>query len=186
MDDGSIKVIKGPMFSDKTTNLIKEMREAKSRYGSHNILALKHSTDTRYDAEKIVSHAATTEKAIAIPDLDIARGIVNYFVNIKVIFIDEGQFFKDLAQFCQQMRDAGKHVVVAGLDKNYLREDFEPIKELSKIANIEEKLYAKCDICKKRAPFTARREKEQVTNKNEKIIIGGADIYYPTCGKCKY
>ena len=179
MDDGSIKLIYGPMFSKKTTELINGIRRDKEKYGYHNVLAVKHSIDTRYDAEKIVSHDDSSEKAIAVPNLLIVRGIINYYSNIRVIYIDEGQFFTDLYEFCINMRDSGKHVIVAGLDKNYLREDFAPIAQIKEIANILVHQYSVCTDCNKKAQYTFRTQ----DLKNE-IVVGGSDIYIPVSSKC--
>lgn len=179
MEEGSIELITGPMFSKKTTKLIALIRKAKLKYGSANVLAVKHSIDDRYDAEKIVSHDANTEKAIAVPNLSIVQGIINYYSNIKIIYIDEGQFFADLRPFCEHMRDSGKHIVVAGLDKNYLREDFRPIAELRTITNIETVLCAKCVDCNKKAQYSFRN-----TDDTSTIVVGGAEKYVAVCGHC--
>lgn len=179
MDDGSVKVIYGPMFSRKTTVLINGLREDKQKYGMHNVLAVKHSIDDRYDLEKIVSHDNNSEKAIAVSNLNTVQSIVHYFNNIKVIYIDEGQFFPDVAEFCEEMRDCGKHVIVAGLDKNYLREDFPSIKQVKSMANIKTHLYAKCVSCGKKAPYTYRK-----SEKRSEILVGGSDIYQAMCTKC--
>lgn len=189
MDDGSIEVIKGPMFSRKTTTLIKKIREGRQTYGQSNVLVIKHSLDTRYDLEKIVSHDNATEKAIAVSDLSVVHGIVNYFDKIKMVLIDEGQFYdsNELRKLCEFLRDAGKHVVVAGLDKNYKRENFPTIENISLIANIEHTLSAKCTKCNNKAPYTAKR-KEKTTelnaNLNSDIVIGGAELYFPLCNTC--
>jgi thymidine kinase len=179
MDDGSIEVICGPMFSKKTTKLIALTRNAQQKYGAPNVLAVKNSIDNRYDLEKIVSHDGTSEKAIAVPSLDVVRGIVNYFTNIKIIIIDEAQFFHNLREFSSEMREAGKHVIVAGLDKDWQQNDFKSMFELRRIANIETLLYSRCTDCKGKASYTFR-----VINSKDDILVGGADFYTPVCAKC--
>jgi len=48
-----------------------------------------------------------------------------------VIGIDEGQFFDErLVEIVEQLAGAGKQVIVAGLDTDYLRRPFEPIPRL--------------------------------------------------------
>ena len=49
----------------------------------------------------------------------------------QVIGIDEGQFFDErLVEIVEQLAGAGKQVIVAGLDTDYLRRPFEPIPRL--------------------------------------------------------
>ena len=42
----------------------------------------------------------------------------------QVVGVDEGQFFPDLVEFCDSMANAGKQVVVAALDGDFLRQPF--------------------------------------------------------------
>lgn len=41
--------------------------------------------------------------------------------NYGVIGIDEGQFFPDIVDFCEEMANAGKTVIVAALDGTFQR-----------------------------------------------------------------
>ena len=50
--------------------------------------------------------------------------------NYDVIGIDEGQFFKDCVDFCEQAAEEGKIVIVSALSSTYQREGFGSILDL--------------------------------------------------------
>jgi len=98
-----------------------------------------------------------------------------------VIGIDEGQFFPDLAEFCELAAHEGKVVIVAALDGTFERELFPATAELLPLAENVTKLTAVCfvDNCGAPAPFTWRMgEQRQVQ------VIGGRELYQPVCRDC--
>ena len=96
-------------------------------------------------------------------------------------FIDEGQFFSDLFTTVLKLVDNyKKHVVVSGLDGDYLRNPFGDIIKLVPHCDRLDKLKAYCCKCNNgtSAPFTKKTEK----NKSTAVIdIGGNDKYVPVC-----
>ena len=94
-----------------------------------------------------------------------------------VIGIDEGQFvsqvewlssaiadffpssscqFPDIVEFCEEMANDGKMVIVAALDGTFQRKPFGPILDLVPLAESVIKLKAVCMVCFNDAAFTKR------------------------------
>jgi thymidine kinase len=86
---GVIQVIFGPMFSGKTTELVRRMK----RYSvaKHRCLLVKYSADTRYSVEHVATHDRQVAAATACARLtDVEAEARDY----NVIGIDEGQFVR--------------------------------------------------------------------------------------------
>ena len=84
---GCLQVIFGPMFSGKTTELMRRIR----RYGiaKKKCVVIKYKADTRYDAEQAVTHDSVMCPAIPCTTLSEAEKAV---ADADVVGIDEGQF----------------------------------------------------------------------------------------------
>ena len=96
-----------------------------------------------------------------------------------VILINEGQFFKDILEFCTKYCDTHKkHIVVCGLDGDYLRKPFGQINDLISMADEITKLKAFCTECNDgtSAIFTWR-----LSSNKEQVSIG--TDYVPLCRK---
>ena len=171
-----IEVIFGPMFSGKTTELLRRVR----RYNIRDDRCILFKTrDSRYpeDFDKVVSHDQTNWlHAIAcdrlFDELQAAK-------EADVIGIDEGQFFPDLAEFAESMARMGKIVIIAALDSDYRREAFGSILSIVPKAESVTKLSSICYICKEDASFTAR-----LTSETEVKVVGAFDKYRPVCRAC--
>lgn len=87
--EGSIHVIIGPMFSGKTTELIRRVRRHVT--AAKKCLLVKYKGDNRYTEDPLLStHDQTRMAAKAVSALvEIANAAWHY----DVIAIDEGQFF---------------------------------------------------------------------------------------------
>jgi nicotinamide riboside kinase len=81
------KVILGPMFSGKSTELVRRLK--RFQVARHDCLVIKYSKDKRYDAEKLATHDKQLFPAVAAEKLyDIREQVEEH----SVIGIDEGQF----------------------------------------------------------------------------------------------
>eukprot|EP00897_Mesotaenium_endlicherianum_P010911 jgi/Mesen1/9849/ME000070S09135 len=97
--------------------------------------------------------------------------------HIDVIGVDEGQFIKDLGEFCREAADFDhKTVYVAGLDGDFLRRKFGDVSDLLPVADSVTKLAARCEVCGGRALFTLRKSSNMATE-----VVGGAEVYMPVC-----
>jgi len=171
---GQIQVIFGPMFSGKTTELLRRIK--RYQIANHSCMVVKYEKDNRYDADGVATHDRQTLRASACSVLaDIKRKAEDY----SVIGIDEGQFFPDIVEFSEEMAGQGKIVIVAALDGTFQRKAFGPVLNLVPLAESVVKLNAVCMHCYKDAAFTKRLGAEKKVE-----VIGGADKYMAVCRDC--
>jgi len=171
---GQIQLILGPMFSGKSTELIRRLK--RYEIARYYCLIVKYAKDVRYDHESIATHDQQTLKAISTDKLkDLKVNLEDY----DVIGIDEGQFFPDIVEFSEEMANKGKTVVIAALDGTFQRKAFASILELVPLAEHVIKLTAVCMNCFGEGSYTKR-----ISADKEVEVIGGADKYMATCRSC--
>jgi thymidine kinase len=73
----------------------------------------------------------------------------------------------------------GKRVVVAGLDKDYLGNPFEPMPQLMAIAEYIEKTLAICMKCGNPANYTQR-----LVESSDRVLVGATGTYEARCRRC--
>ncbi|KAK3090711.1 hypothetical protein FSP39_013954 [Pinctada imbricata] len=167
-------LIFGPMFSGKTTELMRRMK--RYQIANYKCLVIKYSKDDRYDKSGIATHDRQTLPALPADQLsDIALEAENY----EVVGIDEGQFFPDVVQFADEMAEKGKIVIVAALDGTFQKKGFGDILNLVPLAESVIKLTAVCMNCNSEGSFTKRKGSETAIE-----VIGGADKYLAVCRLC--
>ena len=177
VEGGKIKLIIGPMFSGKSTLLTDTVR--KFVYEEKKTILVNFAADTRYDKEgKIVTHEQVKYNALTCYSL---KDKYDELLKYDVIGIDEGQFFPDLVEVCDELCKNGKIVVVSALSGNFKMEPFENVSKLIAKADKIKLLKAYCYFCHKRAGFSLRT----IRNDNE-ILIGAADMYRPVCKACHF
>ncbi|MCQ2148925.1 MAG: thymidine kinase [Bacteroidales bacterium] len=172
---GSVEVICGSMFSGKTEELIRRLKRA--QFANQKIAVFKPLTDNRYSDEDVVSHDLHSVKSrpVASPEemLDIPG-------DIQVVGIDEAQFFDDsLVKVCQTLANAGKRVIIAGLDTDFLGNPFGPMPDLMAIAEDVQKVHAICVKCGSLANHSHRLSKDR-----NLVVLGEKDLYEPLCRHC--
>eukprot|EP00055_Hartaetosiga_balthica_P007150 m.24196 g.24196 ORF g.24196 m.24196 type:complete len:231 (-) comp5628_c0_seq1:360-1052(-) len=172
--NGSIHLIFGPMFSGKSTELIRRMK----RYSiaDHDCVVIKYSKDTRY-GDGVRTHDSQHLSAVACSKLE---EIMDSLDDIDVIGIDEGQFFPDVVSFSETMANLGKHVIIAALDGTFQRKPFNNILELVPLAEKVVKLNAVCMQCKNEEAAFSKR----IGAETEVEVIGGTDKYLAVCREC--
>jgi thymidine kinase len=173
----SIELIIGPMFSGKSSELIRRIRQMKVI--NYKYIIIKPKIDFRYETNKIVSHNKESEDCIIIDDLnDISD---NDIIDFNSIIIDEGQFLinlkKKVLYWCEILN---KNIIIGGLDGDYKRNPLGEILDLIPFATTYTKLTALCKKCNNGTPaiFTHR-----IINNNNQILIG-SDEYIPLCRVC--
>ncbi|THG11953.1 hypothetical protein TEA_026275 [Camellia sinensis var. sinensis] len=164
---GEIHVIVGPMFAGKTTALLRRV-ESEGNNG-RNVAIIKSSKDTRYAVDSVVTHDGTKFPCWALPDLLSFRqkfGDEAYAKLHKLdvfdifwmwIGIDEAQFFGDLYDFCCKVADHdGKTVIVAGLDRDYLRSlsTARAVNSISQNFDLENKILVAPSALLEQSPWT--------------------------------
>lgn len=179
---GSLTVFTGPMFSNKTSNLISSITCYADISEKHLTLLINHSFDNRSD--KVISSHSSNYKGLSAKVKVVSETFLSD-VNVNdydIIGVDEAQFFEDLVPTIKKWLKMGKQIVVSGLDSCGEGEIFGSIHELVHISDSFTKFNAYCTICKDQhnkitpAPFTSKRR-----DTASKVTIGGSDIYYPTC-----
>eukprot|EP00735_Rhodelphis_limneticus_P013298 TRINITY_DN6910_c0_g1::TRINITY_DN6910_c0_g1_i1::g.13363::m.13363 TRINITY_DN6910_c0_g1::TRINITY_DN6910_c0_g1_i1::g.13363 ORF type:complete len:268 (+),score=34.48,sp/P04184/KITH_MOUSE/61.02/2e-64,TK/PF00265.13/1.4e-63,AAA_14/PF13173.1/0.0011,DBD_Tnp_Mut/PF03108.10/0.85,DBD_Tnp_Mut/PF03108.10/3.9e+02,DBD_Tnp_Mut/PF03108.10/5.1e+03,AAA_10/PF12846.2/0.26 TRINITY_DN6910_c0_g1_i1:71-805(+) len=174
--NGSIQLILGPMFSGKSTELVRIIR----RYGiaGRKCLVIKYKNDTRYSDECLSTHDRQMIPAIALERL-LPDALSFHVDDIDCIGIDEGQFFPDIVQFCEEMANRGKTVVVSALDGDFQRKPFGSILELVPKCEGVFKLTSVCTHCGADAAFSKR-----IVPGTQVEDIGGSDKYVAVCRPC--
>lgn len=89
---GSIEVIFGPMFSGKSTELLRRVK--RNTIAQKKCLLISYAKDNRYSSENVVStHDKQMMKALKCMTIEEA---LPHYKDYDVIAIDEGQFFVDV------------------------------------------------------------------------------------------
>jgi len=187
--NSSIDVIIGPMYSGKTTELIR-LLNIYSEIGM-KVLYVNSALDDRDGDAAFSTHnpALTVNKSridsVKTTNLnDIMRNCHSY----DIIGIDEAQLFVGLKRFVLTMAENyGKKIIVAGLNGDFKREPFGEILGLIPVCDNVIKLYPFCQTCSQKpekvvrvAQFTKRIGSDMETV----VVIGGKMTYIPVCREC--
>lgn len=181
---GRLDIILGPMFSGKTTQLLRDLLVA-SELGQ-KVLYINHTFDKRGDVFS-THHPFLVSKnntGIDFVSLETLKGVRKE--EYDVIGIDEAQFFDEdyLFEFCKTHCDVYKrHIIISGLDGDSNREPFGRILSLIPICDSVVKLKSYCSNCgskKTKAIFTHRKDQFDT----DKIKVGGKNEYMPLCREC--
>lgn len=172
---GKIQLILGPMFSGKTTELIRRL--CVQRAADRRCIVLKPDRDSRYSKAHITTHDRVKLEALSVARLFDAEYEAR---DVSVIGIDEAQFFPDVVPFCEKMANAGKLVIVAALDGTFERKPFGRVLELVPLAEDVAKLAAVCAMCHESASFSGRTQPD-ITSVE---FIGGSEAYQALCRSC--
>ncbi|XP_016118816.1 thymidine kinase, cytosolic-like isoform X2 [Sinocyclocheilus grahami] len=171
---GQIQVTVRSMYFAMSTELMRRVR--RFQVAQYSCLLVKYAKDTRYSQTGMATHDMSTMEAVPASCL---RDVRTLALQACVIGIDEGQFFPDTVEFCEEMANMGKTIVVAALDGTFQRKAFGNILNLVPLAESVVKLNAVCMQCFKEAAYTKRLGAEQ-----EVEVIGGADKYHAVCREC--
>lgn len=175
MSGGWIEVITGGMFSGKSEELIRRLRRA--QIARIPLQVFVPGIDTRFDPNRVISRDNRKFDAVVVNSTDEIRQ--QFDTSAQVIGIDEVQFFDDrIVDVCMEMADAGKRVIVAGLDQDYLRRPFGPMPALLAVAELVSKMHAVCVQCGSPAHYSQRLEG------GDALIEVGDSTYEARCRKC--
>ncbi|XP_030064513.1 thymidine kinase, cytosolic isoform X2 [Microcaecilia unicolor] len=164
------------MFSGKSTELMRRVR--RFQVAQYKCLVVKYDKDVRYSMNRLATHDRNLMDAVSAGRL---RDVYQEAMASAVIGVDEGQFFSDIVEFCEEMANEGKTVIVAALDGTFQRKAFGGILNLVPLAESVVKLNAVCMECFREAAYTKRLGAEK-----EVEVIGGADKYHSVCRHCYF
>ena len=186
----NIRVITGPMFAGKTTELIKTIEC--DNYNPEQKLVFNFKGDTRYSVKNnIASHDKKFIPAYRITDYN---EITEYLTNkTAVIYVDEAQFIKNLkpwlnSKLIQDYLLINKgYLVICGLNLDIYGNDFNP--ELSWLINSVNRkqanyLRAKCYLCNDNADYTILLNENQNgkdISTTDNVLVGTKETYQPVC-----
>jgi thymidine kinase len=147
----SLTLIIGPMFSGKTTELLRIVERAEAI--SRTTIVINHSIDIRYTdiSSSVSTHTKRTHDCIPLDSLEkiFEKEYYTILEKSSLIAINEGQFFTDLYPAVMKLVEYHhKDVVVCGLDSDYLRKPFMSILSLIPLANSLIKLTSLCSECR--------------------------------------
>ena len=177
---GYLEIILGPMWSGKTSALLKIYRQYS--FCKSKICVINYEADTRYSRTMLSTHDKEMIPCIlGVSMEEIMKNHKDEIENSDVILINEGQFFSDIVPFTIKMvEEERKKVYICGLDGDFKRDKIGNLLDLIPMCDKMTKLHALCSMCKDGtlAPFTFRS-----TCETEQVLIGN-DIYMPLCRSC--
>lgn len=174
MTRGKLEIVFGPMFSGKTTELIR--RIDRHRVIGNRVLVLNSSLDSRC-GDEVKSHNAECVEAKKVRSLldEITEDDIR---NIDVVAIDESQFFTDLVPFVEWIVQKGLDVLVMGLNGDFQQKKFGHILELIPISDEVTQLHGLCTDC---SDGTHGNFSVRCTLDQEQTMIGAKDTYKCVC-----
>jgi thymidine kinase len=173
---GWIEVICGPMFSGKSEELIRRLRRAK--IARKRVQVFKPAIDKRYSEGEIVSHGDLRMDSEVVNGPEDVMALLDW--RTEVVGFDEANFLgAGMIELAGRLADAGKQVLVAGLDTDYLGRPYPPIPDLLALAESITKTLAICVRCGNPAKHTQR-----LVESNDLIVVGAAGMYEARCRRC--
>ena len=177
---GYLKIVIGPMFSGKSTELIRIVR--KFKVINTKFLLINSKLDNRYGKDVVSSHDKEKEDCISVDNLkEIIESHIEKYTDSEYILIEEAHFFSDLFDFVRfSLFRESKKFIIFGLDGDYKQEPIGDILRLIPHCNDIVKLKSYCCLCSDGTEgcFTIRK------NSNKKqLLVGGCENYLSVCRK---
>lgn len=179
---GELILISGPMYAGKSKQLILLYKYFEKKAVKQ--IAFRPSFDTR-----TITIESRHGGSIASLSIHSKEDFVKYVKEYDVIFIDEFHFFnKEIIEEIFKWQKK-KNFIISGLDKDFLKENFEQYDILKNKATLEIKMTAICHSCQRVAKYS--RKKEELVGKKEnnferiQLDRGGKNTqYFSSCEQC--
>jgi thymidine kinase len=167
---GWVHVICGCMFCGKTDEMLRLLR--RFTIAGRQVVLIKPSLDTRTTDASVVSRSGAQHPAMAV---DHSREIASLIGDADIVAVEEGQFFDEgLPDVVETLADAGKQILVTGLDRDFRGVPFGPMPRLMALADQVTKLTAICVVCGEQATRTQRLiDGHPASSDSPLIVIGG-------------
>lgn len=168
-----LEVICGPMFSGKTTELIRRLRRAQIA-GFETVLLRPEIDSTKL-----------THDGVEMPYKIVGNTDWYPFqFQNKIVGIDEVQFLDNCLYNILRLSQETV-VIVAGVDTTFRYEPFSIVPQLLSYAEKIDKLSAICVICGEEATRTQRLINGTPAKRTSPtILVGEEDFYEARCSKC--
>ena len=168
------------MFCGKTDEMLRLLR--RFSIAGRRVILVKPRLDTRTDADTVVSRSGAQHEAVTVDDSSDVEAAVR---DADIVAVEEGQFWDDrLPDVVERLADAGKQVIVSGLDRDFRGVPFGPMPRLMALADELTKLTAICVVCGEPATRTQRLiDGHPAPIDSPLIVIGGIgdDTYEARC-----
>lgn len=179
---GWIEVICGCVFSGKTEELIRRIKQMRI---AHRKVQVFRADPTRHKpSPEIVSHSGLSMPAIPVTCVAEIRTALEPAT--AMIAVDEVQFFEsEIVSISESLADEGIRVVLAGLDMDFRGEPFGSVPALLARAEFIEKRHAVCVICGQPATRSQRLINGCPARHDMATIMRGHPaVYEPRCRHC--
>jgi thymidine kinase len=170
----------GLMFSGKTEKMMKYVKQ----YQETECILIKHRNDIRSDEKSVISHAGQKMKATTVDKLEeLEENDLNY-KKLKLIAVDEGHFFHNIAPCAQKWALQGKMVIITTIKSDLFMEPIQNVSHLIAIADKVTILSNVCSNCNAKAVFNYRKTPLPETDNDVERYVGGAEDYTILCREC--
>lgn len=182
----TLEVIMGPMFSGKTSELIRLVE--REVYAKRKGAIFKIAFDRRYSARQVVTHNGLRYEAYTVANSEQGIRRIDSIAGsdgLDAIGVDEVNFFPmPIVKLLDRLAD-GKKVIACGLNLNFKAEPFVTTMELAARADRVRYLSAVCVVCGQEATRTQRLIGGRPAPRNSPVIVvGGKEMYEPRCRTC--
>jgi len=172
----SFSLVIGPMFSGKTTELIRRCRRLMAV--GNKVLIINAKKDNRNGIHAVTTHDGAKLEAKSV-DMVTVHWFEQFMDDYQVIAFDEGQFFEGLDEVIRVLLSNGKHVIVSALQGDSTMNPWKMVSKLIPLANEIIHVKALCVKCHNEASYTKRLV--PVTNQ---VCVGGKEKYMACCYEC--
>lgn len=182
----TLEVIIGPMFSGKTSELIRLVE--REVYAKKKGAIFKIAFDKRYSEKQVVTHNGLRYDAYTVASSEEGLGRIEHLSEsdgLDAIGVDEVNFFPEaIVGVLDRLADRRK-VIACGLNLNFRAEPFRTTMELAARADKVRYLSAVCVVCGQEATRTQRLIGGKPAPKDSPtIVVGGKEMYEPRCRDC--
>lgn len=182
----TLEVIIGPMFSGKTSELIRLVE--REVYAKKRGAIFKIAFDDRYSAKQVVTHNGLHYDAYAVANSMKGLRMIEQVANsngLDAIGVDEVNFFPTQVVSLLDGLAEEKKVIACGLNLNFRAEPFPTTMELAARADRVRYLSAVCVVCGQEATRTQRLiGGKPAPRDSPTIAVGGKEMYEPRCRTC--
>jgi len=182
----TLEVIIGPMFSGKTSELIRLVE--REVYAKKKGAIFKASFDSRYSARDVVTHNGLRYDAYSVEATDAGISKISEIADsssLDVVAVDEVNFFPTKIVGVLDRLAYKRRVIASGLNLNFKAEPFASTMELAARADRVRYLSAVCVVCGQEATRTQRLVAGKPAPRDSPVIaVGGKELYEPRCRTC--
>jgi len=182
----TLEVIIGPMFSGKTSELIRLVE--REVYAKRKGAIFKIAFDDRYSAKEVVTHNGLRYDAYSVSNSEEGLRKIEEVArtsDLDAIGVDEVNFFPlQLVPLLDELAQERK-VIACGLNLNFRAEPFPTTMELAARADRVRYLSAVCVVCGQEATRTQRLIGGRPAPRDSPVVVvGGKELYEPRCRNC--